>query len=321
MDLVRGPTLGILLASGALQPFCRGQRRVRSHSERRRRNAGVATGWLLFRGADYDANGDPLPLNGTVRTSVAAYKGASTSGLRWIRQPSSLLLQAITTPFAGGRRCPPPAESEEAMKRRAFTLIELLIVIAIIAILAAILFPAFTNARRRAQRTVCVSNLRQMGMVVQAYLQDWDERYPWARLCDHVRRGLRPDLVQTIEPYGVAKPMWRCPSDVGEIFLDDDNTFHQRTQPFFKIEKAVSSYSYPGIGLGWQSGQLAGRPARQVKRPSATTLVWETRPWHGDYKTTDDYDTSPALFNVLYCDGHVSQGNSRKVDDGISNVW
>jgi prepilin-type N-terminal cleavage/methylation domain len=59
-----------------------------------------------------------------------------------------------------------------------FTLIELLVVIAIIAILAAILFPVFAQAREKARQTSCLSNLKQMGLAVLQYVQDYDETYP-----------------------------------------------------------------------------------------------------------------------------------------------
>lgn len=61
--------------------------------------------------------------------------------------------------------------------RKAFTLIELLVVIAIIAILAAILFPVFAQARASARNTQDLSNIRQVGLAAQIYLQDYDERY------------------------------------------------------------------------------------------------------------------------------------------------
>src|SRR6266568_3508217 len=73
-----------------------------------------------------------------------------------------------------------------SLRRTGFTLIELLVVIAIIAILAAILFPVFAQAREKARQTTCVSNLRQIGLGVNMYAQDYDEKMPpWtAKACD-----------------------------------------------------------------------------------------------------------------------------------------
>ncbi|NUP99509.1 MAG: DUF1559 domain-containing protein [Armatimonadetes bacterium] len=62
-------------------------------------------------------------------------------------------------------------------RRTAFTLIELLVVIAIIAILAAILFPVFAKAREKARQNSCASNLKQIGLAVTQYVQDYDQRY------------------------------------------------------------------------------------------------------------------------------------------------
>jgi prepilin-type N-terminal cleavage/methylation domain-containing protein len=62
--------------------------------------------------------------------------------------------------------------------RLGFTLIELLVVIAIIAILAAILFPVFAKVREKARTIACLSNLKQIGLAVAQYQQDFDESMP-----------------------------------------------------------------------------------------------------------------------------------------------
>lgn len=64
--------------------------------------------------------------------------------------------------------------------KKGFTLIELLVVIAIIAILASILFPVFARARENARRASCMSNLKQMGLAMMQYTQDYDECYPYS---------------------------------------------------------------------------------------------------------------------------------------------
>jgi prepilin-type N-terminal cleavage/methylation domain-containing protein/prepilin-type processing-associated H-X9-DG protein len=59
-----------------------------------------------------------------------------------------------------------------------FTLIELLVVLAVTALLAAILFPVFAQARERARQATCLSNMRQIGLVTLLYAQDWDDTLP-----------------------------------------------------------------------------------------------------------------------------------------------
>jgi prepilin-type N-terminal cleavage/methylation domain-containing protein/prepilin-type processing-associated H-X9-DG protein len=95
-------------------------------------------------------------------------------------------------------------------RRAAFTLIELLVVIAIIAILAAILFPVFARARENARRASCQSNLKQIGLGILQYTQDYDEAYPLIARDNGVPVYGWADAIQ---PYVKSTQILQCPSD------------------------------------------------------------------------------------------------------------
>lgn len=95
--------------------------------------------------------------------------------------------------------------------RSAFTLVELLIVIAIIAVLAAILFPVFARARENARRASCQSNLKQIALGAMQYIQDYDEHYPLGLTKESdTSYSSSFDLLR---PYLKSRQIGICPSD------------------------------------------------------------------------------------------------------------
>jgi prepilin-type N-terminal cleavage/methylation domain-containing protein/prepilin-type processing-associated H-X9-DG protein len=91
--------------------------------------------------------------------------------------------------------------------KRGFTLIELLVVIAIIAILAAILFPVFAQARESARKATCLSNLKEIDLAVQMYVQDYDECMP-----SSYTGGMIGEATYYCQPYMKSFGILFCPS-------------------------------------------------------------------------------------------------------------
>src|SRR2546421_877821 len=77
------------------------------------------------------------------------------------------------------RRSAMPSRTRQ--RPTAFTLVELLVVIGIIAVLIAILLPSLNKARKQAQQLVCLSNLRQLGLMNQMYVQRYNGYLPWVK--------------------------------------------------------------------------------------------------------------------------------------------
>ena len=201
--------------------------------------------------------------------------------------------------------------------KKGFTLIELLVVIAIIAILAAILFPVFAQARAAARKTVCLSNLKQIGLGLAMYTQDYDEH-----LVPYQNPGKDSQLFdlswdRLIQPYVKNNQVTACPNDL----TPGTNVFPKGGT------KAVYSYSMPGnVGGNWcpaGGGQnpppsLAGVP--EVSRTlhlterdhcGAKAATWGDDP-HNTWGWCSVNDTESEMAfrhslqtNFLYVDGHA----------------
>lgn len=180
---------------------------------------------------------------------------------------------------------------------RGFTLIELLVVIAIIAILAAILFPVFARARENARKANCQSNMKQIGLGILQYVQDYDETMPM-----YANATYTYNWDTAIAPYLKNTGVLKCPSTTG-------------TGTRYGI-------SYPHVS--WTGG---GVTLARISRSSEVAMLFETQYDNGNqlklaYCPTN-YPIPPGVAtdrtlngfplvprhsegcNVTYCDGHV----------------
>lgn len=152
-----------------------------------------------------------------------------------------------------------------------FTLIELLVVISIIAILAAILFPVFAAAREMARRASCVNNVRQLGMAITQYAQDYDETLPQFSFGggylgafgygggDGARWG------DMIYPYVKSYKVYNCPSGTKQVAVYPGGTW---------LDISTYSYGYvsPSSALEPQFG-VAGKALAALEDPSGTLML------------------------------------------------
>jgi prepilin-type N-terminal cleavage/methylation domain-containing protein/prepilin-type processing-associated H-X9-DG protein len=208
----------------------------------------------------------------------------------------------------------PPHVCKKA--RAAFTLIELLVVIAIIAILASILFPVFGRARENARRSSCQSNLKQIGLGLMQYTQDYDERYP-GRFNGNEANSWR----RVIQPYVKSTQLFSCPSNTGNSTITRDSSdtnltaagYPTATTPKFNI-----SYGANGLdSLDPASNRGGGTTPMRQNNGAAIASIADSAQTILVTETTMDY--SEAVFsnpnyvfgghlgtvNFLFADGHV----------------
>ena len=117
--------------------------------------------------------------------------------------------------------------------RWAFTLIELLVVIAIIGVLAGLLLPVMSKAKEAGRGTVCLSNLRQLGLGLQLYVQDSNNRLPFMRdallgtnSIPVTNATMLPSPESVLMRYtGGSSNLWKCPSDRIDVFLQTGTSY------------------------------------------------------------------------------------------------
>jgi prepilin-type N-terminal cleavage/methylation domain-containing protein len=228
--------------------------------------------------------------------------------------------------------------SFSALRRRrgGFTLIELLVVIAIIAILAAILFPVFAKARSKARQTACTSNVRQIGLAIQQYVQDNDSCFPlnnsnasnpnWNMLpggafpCKPCRpRWVGPGnppvygagtadaptdpkayaIRVPLMPYVKSVALFHCPDDNG-VLTEPNDPSAIRKQPVWQVEGSSYCINTVALRLHEESG---------VQVPSSTYLGAEVFSFHpapeDAWKAWKQPGSAGPTRIAYFCDGHV----------------
>jgi prepilin-type N-terminal cleavage/methylation domain-containing protein/prepilin-type processing-associated H-X9-DG protein len=173
-------------------------------------------------------------------------------------------------------------------KQKAFTLIELLVVIAIIAILAAILFPVFARARENARRTSCLSNLKQMGLGVMMYTQDYDELYPLTVMLNNTPHPIPSAVSLSIS----GKALW---------------SWYEMLYPY---TKSVQVYKCPSSGYTGNAVYTANYGTN-----------YDVMPYYTDTPKSLASLEAPASTYLIMDAGYYMMAYSRALHGGANNAW
>jgi prepilin-type N-terminal cleavage/methylation domain-containing protein/prepilin-type processing-associated H-X9-DG protein len=174
----------------------------------------------------------------------------------------------------------------------AFTLIELLVVIAVIAVLAALLLPALGRTKESGKATVCLSNLHQVGIALQLYVQDNNNRLPYMRDKSLTTTNEYPTPDVVLSNYLGNLKILKCPSDVWDS--DKPKPLPQAGPTWF--DQTGSSFSWNSLLNGEDAEHLSALGLSFD--PHQMPLMYDKEKFHQARGPKKEV-------NFLYADGHL----------------